>query len=75
MNDIASILGWFGLALLFAAVAAWFKQGHGSPLLQRLNGRASLKTEEAEGAARLLIVALVVSAVAAVLGITPFLLR
>lgn len=62
------MLGWLAAALLFAAVAAWSKLRR-SPLLQRLDGRATLKTDQVESASRLLLIALGVSAVAAIVAI------
>ena len=69
MLETAGFLGWFSAALLFAAVAAWLKLGRG-PLFQWLNGRSALKSGQVESASRLLVVAVGISAVAAVLAIT-----
>jgi hypothetical protein len=65
MLETSNMLGWLAAALLFAAVAAWLKLRR-RPLLQRLNGRATLKTEQIENASRLLVIALAVSGVAAI---------
>ena len=73
MLEVSRVLGWLGAALLFAASAAWFKQRRGA-LLQRLNGRAASRARETEGASRVLIIALAVSAVAAVVAVTRFVL-
>jgi len=69
MLETAGLLGWLSAAILFAAVAAWFKLGRGARF-QWLNGRSELKTEQVESASRLLMVAVALSAVAAVLAIT-----
>lgn len=69
MLEMSGSLGWLSAALLFAAGAAWLKLGRG-PVLQRLNGRGTLKTEHFEGASRLLLAAVGLSAVAAVLAIS-----
>ena len=69
MLEMSGFLGWLSAALLFAAGAAWLKLGRG-PVLQRLNGRASLQSEHFEGASRLLMAAVGLSAVAAVLAVT-----
>jgi hypothetical protein len=68
MLETSGFLGWLSAALLFAAVAAWLKLGRG-PLLQMLNGRDPLKTAQVEGASRLLVIAVTLSAVAAGLAI------
>ena len=62
------MLGWLSAALLFAAAAAWLKLGT-RPLLQRLNDRATFKTKQLESASKLLVIALGVSAIAAILAI------
>ena len=69
MLETSGFLGWLAAALLFAAGAAWLKLGRG-PVLQRLNGRAKLKTEQVEGASRLLMAAVGLSAVAAVVALS-----
>ena len=69
MLETSGFLGWLAAALLFAAGAAWLKLGRG-PVLQRLNGRAKLKTEQVEGASRLLMAAVGLSAIAAVVAIS-----
>ena len=63
------MLGWLSAALLFAAGAAWLKLGRGPLLSQGLDGRVPLKSEQLENASRLLVIAVGVSAVAALLGI------
>jgi hypothetical protein len=68
MLETSDMLGWFAAALLFAAVAAWLKLGRG-PLLQRLNGRTAVKADQVESASRLLVIALGVSAVAAIVAV------
>lgn len=68
MLETSSLLGWLSVALLFAAGAAWLRLGRG-PLLQKLNGRATLTIGQAEVASRLLVAAVGLSAVAAVLAI------
>lgn len=68
MLETAGQLGWLSAGVLFAAVAAWLKLGRG-PLLRRLNGRSALETQQVESASRLLVVAVGLSAVAAVLAI------
>lgn len=68
MVATSSMLGWLAAALLFAAVAAWLKLRRG-PLQQRSNGRAMLKTDQVEKASRLLVIALGVSAVAAIVAV------
>ena len=68
MLETSGFLGWLSAALLFAAVAAWLKLGRG-PLLQMLNGIDPLKTGQVEGASRLLVIAVTLSAVAAGLAI------
>jgi len=62
------MLGWLAGALLFAAAAAWFKLRNG-PLLPGLNRRAAARTDDLEGASRLLLIAAAVSLVAAVFAI------
>lgn len=69
MLDAAGYLGWLSAALLFAAATAWLKLFRG-PLLQRLNGRVTLKTEQVESASRLLVAAVALSAIAAALVIS-----
>jgi hypothetical protein len=68
MLETSDMLGWFAAALLFAAVAAWLKLDRG-PLLQRLNGRTAVKADQVESASRLLVIALGVSAVAAIVAV------
>ena len=62
------MLGWLSAALLFAAATAWLKLC-GRPLLQRLNDRSTFKTQQLESASKLLVIALGVSAIAAILAI------
>jgi len=69
MLENAGLVGLVAGALLFAAVAAWLKMGRG-PLLRRLNGDVAIDKEQPEKASRLLVLALGVSAVAAVLAIS-----
>jgi hypothetical protein len=68
MLNTSGMLGWLAAALLFAAVAAWLKLRR-SPPPRRLDGSEATKTDEAENASRLLVIALAVSAAAAVLAI------
>jgi hypothetical protein len=68
MLETSGLLGWLSAALLFAAGAAWLKLGRG-PILQRLNGRRPVETGQVENASRLLMVAVGLSAVAAVLAL------
>jgi uncharacterized membrane protein len=68
MLDSASFLGWISGALLFAAVAAWLKLGR-RPMLQRLDRRSDSNNQQVEQASRLLLIAVGLSAVAAVLAI------
>ena len=68
MVEIAGSLGWVSAALLFAALAAWIKLGP-RLLHQRLDGRATMKTEPVEIASRLLVLAVGLSAVAAILAV------
>ena len=68
MLETSGLLGWLAAALLFAAGAAWSKVGLG-PLLERpKNGRAA-RNEQVEGASRLLVAAVSLSAAAAGLAI------
>lgn len=71
MLELSALLGWLSAALLFAAGAAFFKLRR-SPVLQRLTGRAGLKFDQFEGAYRLLLAAVGLSAVAAVLAVSGF---
>lgn len=68
MLETSALVGWLSAALLFAAVAAWLKLGRG-PVLQRLNGRRPLEKDQVEKASRLLVLAVGVSAVAAILAV------
>ena len=68
MLETSALLGWLSAALLFAAVAAWLKLGRG-PVLQRLNGRGPLEKDQVENASRLLVIAVGLSAVAAILAV------
>ena len=69
MLETAGLLGLLSAALLFAAVAAWLKLGRG-PLVQRLDGRSEVKRDQIERASRLLVIAVSLSAVAAILAIS-----
>ena len=68
MVEGSSMLGLLAGALLFAAVAAWFKLRRGR-LLPGSNGDATARTADLESASRLLLIALAVSLVAAVLAL------
>jgi hypothetical protein len=68
MLEVARILGFFAAILLVVAVAAWIKLFRG-PELQRLDGGAAPKAGNVEIASQLLVLAAVLSAVAAFLAI------
>lgn len=65
MPDSSNLLFWSSAAVLFAAAAAWLKMGRGR-LLRRLNGRGSLEPGQMEKASRLLLIALALTAAAAI---------
>lgn len=72
MVETSALLAWLSAALLFAAAASWFKPVRGL-LLQRLNGRATLRAERVESTSRLLLGAVCLSAVAALMAIAGWL--
>ena len=67
MLETSSLLGWLA-ASLFAAGAACLTLARRTSL-QKLNGKAALKTDEVEIASRLLVSAVCLSAVAAILAV------
>lgn len=68
MLDAAQVLGFFAAALLIIAIVAWAKLLH-RPRLQRLDDRGAPGDNDVEIASQLLVVALCVSAVAALLAV------
>ena len=68
MVDASAMLGWLSAALLFAAVAAWWKVRR-SPMLQWLPRRRVPKDSAVENASRLLVIAVGASAVAAIVAL------
>ena len=66
--EASRILGFASVALLALAVAAWWKLWR-SPALARLDGGKGSKFAEGEVAARLLVLAAALSAVAAMVAI------
>ena len=68
MLETAHILALFSEALLVIAIVIWAKV-LGGPLLQRLDGARASNARPAQVALQLLLVALVLSAIAAVLAI------
>lgn len=68
MLELGQVLGFFSAVLLILAGAAWVQLGRG-PVLQRLDGPASSNSGQGELVSRLLILALGLSAVAAVLAV------
>ena len=71
MLELSTLLAWLSAALLFAAGAAFFKLRQ-SPVLQRLTGRPGLKSDQFEGAHRLLLASVGLSAVAAIVAMSGF---
>lgn len=65
MPNSSNLLFWSSAAILFAAATAWLKMGRGR-LLRRINGRGALAPGQMEKASRLLLIALAVTAVAAI---------
>jgi hypothetical protein len=68
MLEVARVLGFFAATLLIVAVAAWIKLFRG-PELQRLDGRAAPKVRNVEIASQLLVLAVFLSAIAAMLAV------
>jgi hypothetical protein len=68
MLEVAHVLGFLAATLLIVAVAAWINLLRG-PELQRLDGRAAPRVRSVEIASRLLVLAVTLSAVAAILAV------
>ena len=68
MHDAAQVLGFFAAALLVIAVVTWAKLLH-RPRVQRLDDRRAPGDDGIETASQLLVVALCVSAAAALLAV------
>lgn len=68
MVETARLLGALAAMLLVAAVAVWVRLFRG-PQLQSLDGSAARKAGNAEAASQLLVLAAVLSAVAAFLAV------
>lgn len=68
MLDAAQLLGWLSAGLLITAVIAWLKLGR-TPLHQRLGGRVALDSKPGQVAAKFLMAAAALSAVAAFLAV------
>jgi hypothetical protein len=68
MLELSYLLGWLAAALLLLAVTLSFRPGPGR-LLQRLNGLIATANDDMENVSRLLVGAVVLSAMAAVLAI------
>jgi hypothetical protein len=74
MGEAAWIIAGFSAALLVAAIAVWVKTLRG-PLLQRLDGRrVQSNSGQDELASRLLVLAVSLSAVAAVLAVASWII-
>ena len=70
MASTSNLLGWLAAALLFAALAAWLKTRRGT-WVPRPNRSAATRLN-VENASRLLVIALIVSAAAASLGVAAW---
>ncbi|HLO20234.1 MAG TPA: hypothetical protein VK192_07050 [Sphingomicrobium sp.] len=68
MLEFARVLGSIAAILLIVAVAVWFKLFRG-PELQRLDGREVPKADNVETASQLLVLAVILSGVAATLAV------
>lgn len=68
MLEFARVLGSIAAILLIVAVAVWFKLFRG-PELQRLDGRGVPKADNVETASQLLVLAVILSGVAATLAV------
>jgi hypothetical protein len=68
MLELSYLLGWLAAALLLLAVTLSFRPGRGR-LLQRPNGLIATANDDMENVSRLLVGAVVLSAMAAVLAI------
>jgi hypothetical protein len=74
MLEVARILGCLSAVLLVAAIAAWVKLLR-SPTLQPLDGRVETNSGQGEIASQLLLLAVSLSALAAVLAIGDWFAR
>jgi len=68
VHNVARDLGFFAAIVLIVALAAWVKLFHGLEL-QRLDGAAAPKLGNVEIASQLLVLAVILSAVAAILAV------